>query len=91
MEETKPHEPNEKIESVGENLEASPSPLPPNPEDDDDEIDVEKTSEEELRHLIDTKNRQGLLTVFDHVPTIDISDAANRLTPEELIYIFRNI
>ena len=91
MEETKPHEPNEKIESVGENLEASPSPLPPNPEDDDDEIDVEKTSEEELRHLIDTKNRQGLLTVFDHVPTIDISDAANGLTPEELIYIFRNI
>lgn len=60
-------------------------------EGNDNGIDVEKTSEEELIRLIESKDRKGLTEVFDKVPTIDIADAANDLSPEQLIYLFRNL
>ncbi len=60
-------------------------------EENDNGIDVEKTSEEELAQLIENKDRKGLIEVFDKVPTIDIAEAANDLSPEQLIYIFRNL
>ena len=62
-----------------------------NEEDDENGIDVEKTSEEELASLIERKDRAGLVEVFDKVPTIDISEAADDLSPEQLIYIFRSL
>lgn len=65
-----------------------------NPEEEEENetgVDVETTSEEELSSLVSRKDRTGLLLVFETVPTIDIADAANGLTPEELIYIFHNV
>ena len=58
---------------------------------DESGIDVEKTSLEELREVIAKKDRQGLLSIFERVPTIDIAEAADDLEPTELIYIFRNV
>ena len=60
-------------------------------EADDSGVDVERTSTEELRSLIQRKDRTGLVLVFDTVPNIDIAEEANGLTPEELIYIFHNV
>ena len=60
-------------------------------EADDSGVDVERTSTEELRSLIQRKDRTGLVLVFDTVPNIDIAEEANDLTPEELIYIFHNV
>lgn len=62
-----------------------------NEEEDENGIDVEKTSEEELASLIERKDRAGLVEVFEKVPTIDISEAADDLSPEQLIYIFRSL
>lgn len=67
----------------------------PSPEVEEEEnesgVDVEKTSEEELARLIETKDRAGLTEVFDKVPTIDIAEAADDLPPEQLIYLFRSL
>ena len=60
-------------------------------ETDDSGIDVETTSAEELSSLIDRKDRVGLGLVFETVPNIDIAEAANSLSPEQLIYIFHNV
>ncbi|MGN1261864.1 MAG: magnesium transporter MgtE N-terminal domain-containing protein, partial [Candidatus Enteromonas sp.] len=60
-------------------------------DEDDSGVDVERTSTEELRSLIQRKDRTGLTLVFDTVPNIDIAEEANDLTPEELIYIFHNV
>ena len=60
-------------------------------EEEDNGVDVEKTSQEELKSLIEKKDREGLIHIFDVVPTIDISEEASGLSPEELIWVFRNI
>ena len=43
-------------------------------EADDSGVDVERTSTEELRSLIQRKDRTGLVLVFDTVPNIDIAE-----------------
>lgn len=73
------------------------NPLPEEEEEFEEEtkdesgVDVEKTSLEELREVIQNKDRAGLLSIFERVPTIDIAEAADDLEPTELIYIFRNV
>lgn len=54
-------------------------------------INVPKITTENLKELIDTRNRSGLQDVFLHVPNIDIAEVADELEPSELIYIFRNV
>ena len=77
---------------MNEEKEKDPEEETPMEEDEDETgVDIETTSTEELSSLIARKDRTGLLLVFETVPTIDIAEAANELTPEQLIYIFHNI
>lgn len=73
--------------------EASPNSCEKEITNDDNEngVDVEKTSTEEIKSLIEKKDREGLIHIFDVVPTIDIAEEANYLNPEELIWIFRSV
>lgn len=73
--------------------EASPNSCEKKITDDENEngVDVEKTSTEEIKSLIEKKDREGLIHIFDVVPTIDIAEEANYLNPEELIWIFRSV
>ena len=50
---------------------------------------VAEISPEELLALVKAKDRNGLLDVFEKVPTIDIAEAANDFEPSDLIAIFR--
>lgn len=73
--------------------EASPNSCEKEITNDENEngVDVEKTSTEEIKSLIEKKDREGLIHIFDVVPTIDIAEEANYLNPEELIWIFRSV
>lgn len=56
-----------------------------------DETHVAEITTEELKDIIDRKDRQALTDVFEHVPTIDIAEAADELEPADLIFIFRAV
>ena len=62
-------------------------------EDREDDLlpSVAKITEEELKEIIDKKDVVALREVFVNVPTIDIADAADKLDPKDLIFIFRNV
>ena len=90
MDENKLQESEDKSEKEPTNL-GTPLVEETQDEPNDNGVDVEKTSEEELARLIEARDRNGLIEVFDKVPTIDIAEAADDLSPEQLIYIFRSL
>lgn len=46
---------------------------------------------EKLHEVVSSKNKNKLNQIFIEVPPIDIAEACNELSMEELIYIFRNV
>ena len=58
-------------------------------ENEHENVIVTEITSEDLLQLVRTKNRTGLIDVFEKVPTIDIAEAANDFEPSDLIAIFR--
>ena len=58
-------------------------------ENEHENVIVTEITPEDLLQLVRTKNRTGLIDVFEKVPTIDIAEAANDFEPSDLIAIFR--
>ena len=52
---------------------------------------VAEITSEELQKIVSSRDRKALVEVFEHVPTIDIAEAADDFEPQDLIYIFQNV
>ena len=56
-----------------------------------DATNIAEITPDELLDIIQKKDVKALTRVFEHVPTIDIAEAANDFEPQDLIYIFRYV
>ena len=56
-----------------------------------DATNVAEITSEELLKIIRNKDQKALIDVFEHVPNIDIAEAADELEAADLIYIFRAV
>ena len=56
-----------------------------------DATNIAEITPEELLEIIHKKDAKALLDVFEHVPTIDIAEAAEDFDPQDLIFIFKSI